>query len=179
MAISSVERDYDICIGVITSAHGVKGNVKVHTFTARPSNVKDFIEIFDINGILYKLSVVSLPSKAGYLIAKIEGINSRNDAELLCHKKLYVKRSTLPAIQEEDEFYHADLYGMIVRSQDGEVIGTVQNILNYGANDILEVSDTNSEKVMLYPFNKQFVQQINIKERYLVLELLEEVVVGS
>lgn len=165
-----------VCIGTITSMHGIRGNVKIHTFTDKPQDIAAFDEIFDDYGKIYKITAISIPNNANCIIAQIDGFNSRNDAEALRNLRLYVKRSALPIIQNADEYYHADLCGMTARLKTGQVMGIVRHILNYGANDILEICDIDSEQIILYPFTKQFVHTVNIKERYMILEPLEEVV---
>lgn len=170
------QEDPDICIGVITSVHGVKGYVKIRTFTNKPSDVTTFQNVFDEAGNNYKVSVV-FPKK-DYLIASLDGINNRNQAEPLRNTKLYIKRSELPT-PKNNEFYHADLVGMEARSHDGSKFGIVKNVVNFGAGDILEIYDVTSEKVVYYPFKKQYVPVIDIVERYITVNPLEEVIAAD
>ena len=170
------QEDPDICIGVITSVHGVKGYVKIRTFTNKPTDVTSFNNVYDEDGNTYKVSVV-FPKK-DYLIAAIEGINNRNQAEPLRNTKLYIKRSELPT-PKNNEFYHADLLGMEARSSDDSKFGIVKNVVNFGAGDILEIYDITSEKVVYYPFKKQYVPTIDINQRYITVNPLEEVITAD
>ena len=166
--------DNDICVGVITSVNGVKGYVKIRSFTDQPSDIAKFDFIFDPESKQnFQISVVS--SKKDYFIGKIVGINNRTEAEKLRNTKLYIKRSALPNVSEE-EYYHADLIGTEARSEEGVIVGTIKNIVNFGAGDILEVYDKTSENTVYYPFTKQFVPEINITQKFIVLKPLEEVV---
>jgi len=166
--------DNDICVGVITSVNGVKGYVKIRNFTDKPSDIAKFDFIFDLNSKQsFQITVVS--SKKDYLIGKIEGINSRSDAEKLRNIKLYIKRSALPSVKE-NEYYHADLIGTEARSEEGIIIGTIKNIVNFGAGDILEIYDKTSENTLYYPFTKQCIPEINITQKFIIVKPLEEVV---
>jgi 16S rRNA processing protein RimM len=162
-----------VCVGVITSVHGVKGNVKIRSFTDAPTDIATFHHVFDDSGRQFNISVI-IPKK-DYMIAAIEGVSSRNDAEGLRNVKLYIKRSELPELAN-DEFYHADLIGMEARSSDGTLLGTVKNVVNFGAGDILEIYDISSEKIIYYPFKKQFIPAVDAISGVITLLPLEEVI---
>lgn len=169
-----MQPDYDICVGVITAVNGVKGYVKIRSFTERPSDIANFTSVYDPEtSRKFKVRLVS--EKKDYLIAAIEGINNRNEAELLRNTKLYINRNELPSVNQE-EYYHIDLIGMQALSEDGIVIGIVKNVVNFGAGDILEFYDTSSEKTLYYPFTKQFVPVVSVLNRNLVLKPLEETI---
>ena len=168
--------DPDLCIGVITSVHGVKGYVKIRTFTDEPSDIEQFSHIFDDAGASYELKI-KIPKK-DYIIASIEGVISRNHAEKLRNTKLFIKRSELPDLSQ-DEFYHADLIGMEAVSTEGDTVGIVKNITNFGAGDILEIYDLSSEKVIFFPFKKQFVPAVDVLQRKITLNPLEEMIAGD
>lgn len=176
MKKDNAKADTGICVGVITSVNGVRGHVKIRSFTEKPTDIANFTNIFDDNNNSYKVSIVT--TKKDYVIAGIEGINNRNEAEKLRSTKLYIKRSELSE-PGKDQFYHADLIGVEARSEEGVVIGIIKNLVNFGAGDILEVYDMTSEKVVYYPFTKQFIPEINIQERYLILKPLEEIVAAG
>ncbi len=168
--------DRSICVGVITSVHGVKGYVKIRSFTDNPVDVTSFSKVFDEEGKVYKINLV-FPKK-DYLIAAIEGVSSRNQAEDLRNTKLYIKRSELPT-PASGEFYHADLIGMEAFLNDGSKFGIVKNVVNFGAGDILEIYDITSEKVIYYPFRKQFVPMVDIIQKSITLNPLEEVIASD
>jgi len=177
MTASSLKsKDYNICVGVVTAANGVRGHVKIRSFTAKPGDIANFQQIFDEESQAYGIRIIAL--KKDYVIAGIEGVASRDEAEKLRNRRLYIKRSELPAVSN-DEFYHADLVGLDVRTEGGTKLGIVKDVANFGAGDILEVCDATSERVMYYPFNKQFVPLVDVVGRYVVVCPLEEVVAAS
>jgi 16S rRNA processing protein RimM len=170
-------KDFDICVGVITSVNGVKGHVKIRSFTEKPSDIANFNALFDQDGKeVYKVSVVT--SKKDYIIAGIAGISNRNEAEKLRNTKLFIKRSALPH-SKGDEYYHADLVNLEARSEEGVQLGIVKNIVNFGAGDIIEIYDISTEKTIYYPFTKQFVPEVNIEKKYITLKPLEEVIAAA
>jgi 16S rRNA processing protein RimM len=162
-----------ICIGVITSAHGVKGYVKFKSFTENPDDILGFKNILDDRGRSYKVKIIGI--KKDFLILAVEGINSRNDADKWHNTKLYVTRAALPATKK-DEYYHADLIGLEVRDENGIKIGYVEGVENFGAGDILNILDLTTRKVISYPFIKQFVPTINLEEKYVSILPLEEII---
>lgn len=171
------DQDFDICVGVITSVNGVRGNVKIKSFTESPEDITTFANVFnpELNRS-FKISVVTL--KKDHLIASIEGISTRNEAEELRNIKLYIKRSELSEAKD-GEYYHADLMGLEVFYQDGVKAGLVKNIVNFGAGDILEVYDLTSEKLFYYPFNKQYVTDVNLEAGKVEITRLEEIVASE
>lgn len=171
------EQDFDICVGVITSVNGVRGNVKIKSFTEKPEDIVSFARVFNPeSNSSFKISVVSI--KKDHLIASIEGISSRNDAEELRGTKLYIKRSELPEAKD-GEYYHADLMGLEVYYQDGLKAGLIKNIVNFGAGDILEVYDLTSEKMFYYPFNNQYVANVDLEAGRVEITRIEEIVASE
>lgn len=164
--------DYDLCVGVITAANGVKGYVRVKYFADSPYDLENFKSLFDEKTkSRYKLQVIS--HKKDFLIAKIEGVDSRNAAEKLQNVRLCVKRSELPEMGSE-EYYYADLVGLTVYDELGVCLGEVSDIANYGAGDIIEYMNPISNRTVSIPFNKSFVKEINIDNRYLVIYNAQE-----
>jgi 16S rRNA processing protein RimM len=174
MKQNAVPQDKEVCIGVITSVSGVKGYVKIRSFTESPSDITKFNKVRDHMGNVF--SYISLISeKKGYIIAGIHGINNRNDAEKLRNIKLFINRSEFPEPANE-EYYHADLIGLEAKYEDGSPAGVLRNVVNFGAGDILEIYDILTEKTLYYPFNKQFVSWVNLENKYVVLSKIEDTV---
>lgn len=177
MGQSSVQlKEFNICVGVITAVHGVRGYVKIRSFTEHPSDIANFACIFDDGGNLYAIKLVEV--KKDYLIASLEGVKSRTEAEKFRNTKLFIKRSDLPSVEDE-EYYHADLVGLKACYEDGTQIGIVRNIVNFGAGDIVEICDLATEKTIYYPFRKQYVPEINIAEGWVKLAPLEEEIAAN
>lgn len=164
--------DYNINIGVITSVHGVKGNVKMRVFTHKIDDIEQFKNIFDEEDVAYKVKIV-LKKKDKIIIASIEGIKSRNEAEKFVNKVLMIKRSELPEINE-NEFYYSDILGSVVKSTDGVIVGLVKNIVNFGASDIIEVLNHNDGCITTYPMIKKFINYLDISNKMIIVNNVEE-----
>jgi 16S rRNA processing protein RimM len=148
-----------ICLGAIVAAHGVKGAVKVTCFTETPEAITAYGPLTDESGKRqFKLEVIG-PSKGGVL-ARVAGVNDRNAAEALKSTRLYVPRAALPRTDEE-EFYHADLIGLVARWDDGAALGRVLAVHNYGAGDVLEISREGAASLMV-PFTRDAVPQVDL-----------------
>jgi 16S rRNA processing protein RimM len=158
-----------ILMGRIGAAHGVRGEVRIQSFTEDPMALVDYGPLATSRPGL-TVNILSARTTTNVLVARLEGVNDRNAAEQLNGVELFVDRALLPEPEDDDDFYHADLIGLEARLADGTVIGTVLAIPNYGASDLLEVRDTRSGDTFLYPFTKTVVPEIHLAEGYLVIE---------
>ncbi len=155
-----------VCLGIITGARGIRGEVRIRTFTERPEDISEYGPLTDETGArTFKLSEPK-PIKGG-VAARIEGIADRSGAEDLKGTHLYVDRRSLPELDSE-EFYHADLVGMRVTSEDGENIGTVAAVHDFGAGDVLEI-DRGQEVSLFAPFTRDSIPLVDVEKRNLVL----------
>jgi 16S rRNA processing protein RimM len=162
----------NVYIGTITSVNGVRGNVKIRIFTSSPTDIENFKKVFDENGNTYSFKV--LIEKKDYIIASIEGVNSRNEAENLLNTSLYVDRKDLPEAAEE-EFYYADLIGLEVLDDADKLVGKVCSVVNYGAGDIIEITPPQSEKTFMVPFSKVSFPKVDLQKGVLVYSAPDEV----
>ncbi|MGL9717412.1 MAG: ribosome maturation factor RimM [Wolbachia sp.] len=160
-----------VCLGIITSPHGIKGAVKIKTFTEKPENISLYGRLIS-DDESYKIDSVSVIGN-NLVIATISGVNSRNEAELLRNKKLYVERNKMPKLNNENEFYQNDLVDMEVRLENNELYGHVKSIHNFGSGDILEISVISTKKGVMLPFTKEIFPHVNTKEKYIVLNMPE------
>ena len=157
-----------ILMGTIGAAHGIKGEVRITSHTQDPEAIAEDGPLeTDRPGLT--IIIESARLQKNVLIARIKGVRDRNAAELLNGVGLYVDRDRLPEIEDEDDFYHADLIGLDARLESGVSIGAVSAIYDHGAGDILEVRDPRSGDTYLYPFTKAVVPTIRIAEGYLVI----------
>ncbi len=153
-----------IFLGLISSAHGIKGHALVKSLTNPPINICKMQLLFQ-DGADVKLKLIrELPS--GGLICSLNQINTRTEIEQLIGSKLFCYRDTMEKLQE-DEFYVEDLSGMEVRNENMVVIGKVEHFYNFGAGDIVEIRFLN-KKLELLPFNKEFFPAIH--DEYIVLK---------
>ena len=161
-----------ILLGVITGAHGIRGDVIVKSFAGAPEDIASYGPLSDRAGTRrFEIEVVRVTPK-GAVVARIRGVADRNAAEALKGVELYVARASLPP-PAADEFYHADLIGLAAVTPDGETIGTVVAIQNYGAGDLLEVRLDGRAATELVPFTDSFVPAVDLAARRVVVVLPE------
>lgn len=157
-------------MGRIGSAHGIKGEVRIQSFTEDPLALADYGPLATSRPGLC-VTILAARTNTNVLIARIEGVNDRTAAEKLNGVELYVDRALLPAPDGEDDFYHADLIGLSARLGDGTELGKVIAMPNFGAGDLIEIRDPRTGDTYLYPFTRQVVPQIHLKDGYLVIEV--------
>lgn len=150
-------KDKLIFLGVISAAHGIKGEVLIKTFNADPKKLAD-MEIIDKDENIIKLEFVRDYHKGG-IIAIIDGCNSRNDAEKFIKTALYCKRSSLPKTTTE-EFYINDLIGLRVIDIEFQEMGVVTGVFNFGAGDIIEIKFFKNNQQEMFPFTKEIFPEI-------------------
>jgi 16S rRNA processing protein RimM len=160
-------RETRVCVAVITGAQGVRGAVRIKSFTAVPEDVASYGPVEDEQGKRrFALEIVGRAK--GVVIGKIHGIGDRDAAEALKGTRLYVERSALPA-PEEEEYYHADLLGLTAVLKDGTVLGTVRAVHEYGAGDSLEVAGEGGRSVMV-PFTRAVVPVVDLAGGKVMIE---------
>ena len=125
-----------ILLGRIAGAHGIRGEVRITTFTARPEDIGAYGPLGDGGARTFTIEVVRVTGKG--VVARLAGIRDRNAAEALKGAPLYVDHARLPP-PAEGEFYHADLIGLAAVDTEGRPVGEVVGVHNHGAGDILEV----------------------------------------
>ena len=148
-----------IVLGVITGVHGIQGEVKLKSFTADPEAIASYGPLDVSNGTT--VNIKSLKLHKDFFRARLEGITDRNAAEALKGLELSIPRDRLPE-PEDDEVYHSDLIGLAVLDSDAANIGTVIDILDFGAGELLEMKLQNVKASVLMPFNTQTVPEINL-----------------
>lgn len=128
-----------ICLGVITGVKGIRGEVKIKSFTEDPEDLTAYGPLYDASGkTVFKIKTVGLAK--GQLVARIKDVSDRNQAEALKGTELFVSRDKLPDVDDEDAFYYADLIGLkVVLQDDGSLFGKVVQVHDFGAGDMLEV----------------------------------------
>lgn len=156
-----------ICLAEITSPHGIKGAVKLKTYTKSPSDILYYKNLKDQMGNLYKVRILSIPTSSS-LIVNLTNITDRNQAEKLRGVKLYVSRVDLPDLTE-DEFYHADLIGMAVFDLDGNKLGELLAVNNHGAGDFLDIKMINLE-ILSIPFRKEAVPHVDVATKSIIID---------
>lgn len=158
-AVAVAMAENRLCLGVITGAHGVRGEVRVKSFTTIPDSLTAYGPLTDVSGTRkFRLSIRG--HGRGLLIARIEGVTSREAAEALSGTELYIDRAALPVLEDE-EYYHADLAGLRVELENGTVFGVVKALFDFGAGDMLEIVPAGGGTLFL-PFTREAVPLIDI-----------------
>lgn len=148
-----------LCVGVVTGPHGIRGGLRIKSFTAQPADVGAYGPVSDEAGARrFELRVTG--QQKGVVLARIEGVTTRDAAEALKGLRLYVERDRLPPAEPE-EFYHADLIGLEAVLEDGSPFGTVVTVWDFGAGDSLEVARPSGEMVMV-PFTRASVPTVDL-----------------
>ncbi|MCL4163846.1 UNVERIFIED_CONTAM: hypothetical protein GTU68_048264, partial [Idotea baltica] len=147
MHASSVNKESNtkVIVGVITGANGIKGYVRVKTFTDLPEDIFTFDQLYLEGGKEAKLKLIS--TKKDMLVVSLEGITDRNTAETMRNTQLYIMRTDL-APTDDNSYYHTDLIGLETRHTTGEKHGTVMDVKNFGSCDILEIQPNDSSSVI-------------------------------
>jgi 16S rRNA processing protein RimM len=161
-----------ICVARIGAPHGVRGAVKLWTFTEDPLAVKRYGPLATKDGARW-FEVTHAREAKGHLVATLKGIATREEAERLNGLELYIAREKLPAT-DADEYYHADLIGLAAVDAADQPIGRVIAIHNFGAGDIIEIAPPNGA-TMLLPFTHAVVPTVDLAGGRVVIELPGEV----
>ncbi len=160
------------CVGAIAGAHGVRGLVKIKSFTEEPLDLAAYGPLTDQSG-RRRFQVTVTGRAKGLLIARIEGVEDREAAQALRGAQLYAARAALPEPAEE-EYYHMDLIGLEAQDRGGAPLGRVVAVQNFGAGDILEIARPEGEP-LLVPFTKAAVPIVDLAGGRVVLEPPEEI----
>ena len=161
-----------ICVARIGAAHGVRGAVKLWTFTEDPFAVKEYGPLMTKDGAR-QFEVTHAREAKDHLVATLKGIATREDAERLNGIELYIAREKLPET-DEDEYYHADLIGLAAVNAANEPLGRVTAIHNFGAGDIIEIAPAQGP-TMLLPFTNAVVPTVDLAGGRVVIELPQEI----
>lgn len=159
-----------ILVARIGAPHGVRGEVRLFIFTEDPGAVLDYEPLTDADG-RRSFAITALRPAKDHFVARLAGVDDRNAAEALTNVDLYVPRDALPAAEDEDTFYHADLLGLRVENEAGEAIGTVTALHDFGAGDVLEYAPTGTGRgrTLMVPFTRLAVPVVDVAGGRVVL----------
>lgn len=154
-------------MAVIGAPHGIKGEVRVKTFTGDPLALGDYGPLFSADG--RKFTVASIRPAKNVVVVRFREIAGREAAEAVTGTELFVDRTALPDDLDEEEYYHADLIGLAVRDETGETIGKVTAVQNFGGGDIVEVAVPGRRTVMV-PFTLAAIPEISVREGFIRID---------
>jgi 16S rRNA processing protein RimM len=158
-----------VCLGVVGAPHGVRGEVRIKSFTEEPGAIASYGALEDESGErCFTLHVVGTAKGDGMVIAKLSGVTDRDRAEALRGLRLYLPRAALPPTGD-DEFYHADLVGLAAVLQDGTKLGRVIAVHDFGAGDMLEIARDAGQPVLV-PFTRATVPVVDLGGGQIVLD---------
>ncbi|WOC16264.1 ribosome maturation factor RimM [Pseudochrobactrum sp. MP213Fo] len=161
--------DNPVQLAVIGAAHGIKGEVRVKTYTGDPLDLGSYGLLYDAAGKSYEILSIR-PSKT-VVVVRFADVDDRNAAEALNGTELYVDHGQLPQDLDEDEFYYTDLIGLEVRDAEGGIYGKVSSVFNFGGGDVLEIKDS-GKKPVLIPFTLISVPVIVMADGYIIIDPL-------
>src|SRR5690242_15055519 len=161
-----------VCVARIGAAHGVRGAVKLWTFTEDPFAVTRYGPLTTKDGAR-SFEIAHVREAKDHLVATFKDVTTRNEAERLNGIELYIAREKLPAT-DDDEYYHADLIGLAAVNAADEPLGRVTAIHNFGAGDIIEIAPPQGP-TMLLPFTNAVVPTVDLAGGRVVIELPQEI----
>lgn len=157
-----------ICVGAIAGAFGVRGEVRLKSFTAIPEDIASYAPLESEDGTRSFSVKVTRQVKNG-LAARLSGITTKEEADALRGTQLFVPRDRLPSLPD-DEFYHTDLIGLEVTDTGGAPLGKVLSVINNGADDLLELSAPGQKQTVLLPFTKSVVPTVDLAQGRIVAD---------
>lgn len=159
-------------VGIITSTHGVRGEVKVYPTTDDPRRFRRLKEVvLDTGREKLNLEIEGVKFFKQFVILKFKGLDNINDIEKYRQKSLYVTRKNAVRLQR-DEYFIADLIGLKVQDEDGTELGTVKNVIETGANDVYEVEMADGRSLLL-PAIKQCILNVDVENGMMQVHVLE------
>lgn len=156
-----------VCVGAIAGSFGVRGEVRLKSFCAEPAAIGDYGKLVSEAGGSYSVNITR-PVKGG-LAARLSGVGTKEAADALKGTRLYAPREALPALPD-NEFYHADLIGLLAVDTGGETLGKVHAVLNHGATDLLEVRAKGQSASVLVPFTREVVPTVDLSAGRVVVD---------
>lgn len=180
--MSKIELENPVLMGVIGAPHGIKGQLRVKSYTADPEALGDYGTLYAEDGRAFDVTYIRASKTV--VVVSFDQVKDRTQAEALNGTELYIDRAQLPDEElDEDEFYVEDLVGMDVLDESGKHIGAVMAVLNFGAGDMVEVAMLNPEgglnqKTTMYPFTKAVVPTIDMERWAITLVPPSEIIVA-
>jgi 16S rRNA processing protein RimM len=182
---STQNRGGMVLLGRISGAQGLRGEVRIATFTEAPENIAAYGPLTSGDGSTFRITTLR-PLKGANVVARLEGVTDRTGAETLRGVELFVARDCLP-LAEEGEWYVSDLVGLPAFAPDGTEIGKIITVQNYGAGDLLEIrppgesegEEGAARQTLLVPFTEAAVPEVDIAGGRVVVVLPDEIDAGE
>ena len=156
-------------MGRFGAPHGVRGELRLQSFTGDPLAIADYGPLTDKSGKKTFTLLNLRPQGKDMLVVRLKDVDDRDGAQALNGIELYLARDKLPA-PDPEEFYLADLEGLRAETATGEPIGRVVALRNFGAGDILEIAPASGGDTLMYPFTKAVAPIIDLAGGRIVVE---------
>jgi 16S rRNA processing protein RimM len=157
-----------IRVARIGAAHGVRGEVKLWPFTQDPMAVASYGTLESEDGAR-RFDIESLRLVRDFLVVRLAGVADRDAADALRNLDLFVPRERLPEIEEANTFYYADLIGLSAVTADGATLGTVTDVHNFGAGDIIEIAPADGGAPLMLSFTEAAVPKVDLQAKQIVV----------
>lgn len=156
-----------VCVGRIAGAHGVQGLVRIASYTEEPLDIATYGPVTDEDG-RRSFTITPIRMAKAHVVARLKGIDDRNQAEALKGVTLYVSRDALPDT-DDDEYYWEDLVGLRAETVEGNVLGSVLSVQDFGGGTLLEVGESHRLSVMV-PFTREIVPVVDLRAGLLAID---------
>ena len=165
---SGDRRAAGVCVGVIGAPRGLRGEVRVRSYTADPDAIAAYGALSDEAGTRqFRMRIVGHHKEQ--VIARFDGVDDRTAAEALNGVRLFLPREALPEPEDDEEYYHVDLIGLTVETVDGSPLGRVRGVDDFGAGDVLDVVDPEGRS-LLVPFTRAVVPVVDLENGRIVID---------
>ena len=165
-----MEDDKKIYLGKISGVHGIKGWLKIHSFSSPPENILNYPKwIINNQGEEECYSVEQGRKQNNKIVVKLEKIDDRNTAESLINSKIQILRSDLPKLSNEN-YYWSDLVGLSVLNSEETVIGKIESLIETTANDIMVINTSKNERVLVPFVMHEVIQEVNVELKYIKID---------
>ena len=165
-----MEDDKKIYLGKITGVHGIKGWLKVQSFSSPPENILNYPSwIINNKGEEDYYSIEQGRKQNNKIVVKLEKIDDRNTAESLINSKIQILRSDLPKLSNEN-YYWSDLVGLSVLNSEETVIGKIESLIETGANDVMVINTAKDERVLVPFVMHEIIKEVNVELNYIKID---------
>ena len=157
-----------VCLGRAIGARGLKGEVRIKTFTEDPLAIGAYGPLQD-EARTRQFEISNVQTAKDGVVARLKGISTREEADALKGVEFYVDRDRLPDVENDSTFYFEDLIGLVAINEDGSALGQVVAVQNFGAGDLLEVRPATGGATVLVPFTREIVPDIDKETGWLLM----------
>ncbi len=157
-----------VIVGAIGGSFGVKGEVRLKSYCADPQAIADYLPLYTEDGQTFTQVILTGQLKNGFT-ARLDNVITKEDADALRNVSLYAKRALMPSLPD-DEYYYTDLIGLTVLDTGGTTLGTVKDVMDHGAGDLLEVIVPGQSETILLPFTKAAVPTVDMAAKRIIAD---------